>query len=211
MPNRRAVSLAGKQLDAESRHVCAFFHTPEEYYRVLLPFIRAGLQSGEKGFHIVDPALRQDHFHRLREHGINADNAEAAGQLEVRVWEQAHLRGGRFSQDAMLNLIQEALSRGQAEGYPRTRFIASMEWALEDAPGVHDIVEYESRLNYVLPRFHDPVICTYDLARFGGHTVMDVLRTHPLAIVGGILQENPFYVHPDEFLSELRSRRDAAA
>lgn len=28
-----------------------------------------------------------------------------------------------------------------------------------------------------------------------------------MAIVGGILQENPFYVPPDQFLGELRTRR----
>ena len=32
------------------------------------------------------------------------------------------------------------------------------------------------------------------------------MRTHPMIIVGGILQENPFYVPPDEFLRELRER-----
>ena len=37
---------------------------------------------------------------------------------------------------------------------------------------------------------------------------MDILRTHPMVIVGGILQENPFFVQPDEFLRELRGRRD---
>lgn len=35
---------------------------------------------------------------------------------------------------------------------------------------------------------------------------MDILRTHPMAIVGGILQTNPFFIPPDEFLRELRSR-----
>ncbi len=35
---------------------------------------------------------------------------------------------------------------------------------------------------------------------------MDVLRTHPMIIVGGILQENPFFILPDEFLQELRNR-----
>jgi hypothetical protein len=33
-----------------------------------------------------------------------------------------------------------------------------MVWALEDFPGVDDLVEYETRLNYVLPRYRDPVI-----------------------------------------------------
>ena len=81
-----------------------------------------------------------------------------------------------------------------------------MEWALEDLPGVHDIVEYETRLNQVLPAYHDPVVCTYDLSRFDAGVVIDIMRTHPMVIVGGILQENPFYVPPDEMLKELRER-----
>jgi hypothetical protein len=38
-----------------------------------------------------------------------------------------------------------------------------MGWALEEVPGVHDIVEYESHLNYVLPQYDVATICTYDL------------------------------------------------
>lgn len=91
-----------------------------------------------------------------------------------------------------------------------TRFWANMEWSLEDFPGVDGIVEYESRLNEVTSRFDDVVVCTYDLNRFSATVVMDILRTHPQVIVGGILQENPFYVPPQEFLQELRAR-DAAA
>jgi hypothetical protein len=32
------------------------------------------------------------------------------------------------------------------------------------------------------------------------------MRTHPMIIIGGMLQENPFFVPPDEFLRELRER-----
>jgi hypothetical protein len=35
---------------------------------------------------------------------------------------------------------------------------------------------------------------------------MDILRTHPMVIIGGVLQENPFFVPPDEFLREIRER-----
>ena len=35
---------------------------------------------------------------------------------------------------------------------------------------------------------------------------MDILRTHPMVIVGGILQRNPFFVPPEQFLQELQSR-----
>jgi hypothetical protein len=32
------------------------------------------------------------------------------------------------------------------------------------------------------------------------------MRTHPMIIIGGIVQENPFFVPPDEFLQELAQR-----
>lgn len=44
------------------------------------------------------------------------------------------------------------------------------------------------------------------MAQFGANVVLDILRTHPMVIIGGILQENPFFVPPDEFLRELRQR-----
>jgi hypothetical protein len=47
----------------------------------------------------------------------------------------------------------------------------------------------------------------YDLAKFGGDIVIDIMRTHPMVVVGGILQENPFFVPPETFLRELRQRR----
>jgi hypothetical protein len=58
----------------------------------------------------------------------------------------------------MLALIQGVLEGGRAQNFPLTRLVAHMEWALEDRPGVHDLVEYEARLNYILPRYPDPVI-----------------------------------------------------
>jgi hypothetical protein len=57
----------------------------------------------------------------------------------------------------MLALIEETLTAGKRDGYALTRLVANMEWALEDRPGVEDIVEYETRLNYVLPKYDDAV------------------------------------------------------
>jgi hypothetical protein len=34
------------------------------------------------------------------------------------------------------------------------------------------------------------------------------MRTHPMIIVAGVLQENPLYVPPDQFLEELHSRKN---
>ncbi|HEV2132934.1 MAG TPA: MEDS domain-containing protein [Terracidiphilus sp.] len=199
------IHFANETLGSE-RHICAFFHSPEEEYRVLMPFIREGIERGEKAFHIVDPRLVEDHLGRLREAGIDADSAQSKGQLIVKRWQDAYLRDGHFDQDGMVALVEEMLSTGRAEGYAHTRAIGHMEWALEDFPGVSDLVEYETRLNFVLPKYKDPVICTYDCSKFGAGVAMDILRTHPMVIVGGVLQRNPFFVPPAELLAELRER-----
>jgi hypothetical protein len=68
-------------------------------------------------------------------------------------------------------------------------------------------VEYETRLNHILPKYDDVVVCTYDLKKFSAATVMDILRTHPHVIVGGVLQQNPFFVPPEEFLAEVNARK----
>jgi MEDS: MEthanogen/methylotroph, DcmR Sensory domain len=151
------IRFAGSVLGAQ-RHVCAFFHSPDEEYRVLLPFIKEGFERGEKAFHIVDPKLREEHLRRLESVGIDVEAAEKNGQFELRNWADAYLREGHFDQDTVLALIQEVLEGAGQRGFPLTRLVAHMEWALEDRPGVDDLVEYEARVNYLLPRYPDPVI-----------------------------------------------------
>ena len=192
------------------RHLCAFFHSQPEQYEVLLPFVQEGVKLGDRGVHIVDPQRLAEHREALTRAGLDVDALEREDKLEIRPWHDAYLRDGQFVQSAMLALIEEVLRTGPQRGFPRTRLVANMEWALTGKPGVDDLVEYETRLNYVLPKYEDPVICTYDLARFDAGVVIDILRTHPVVIVGGLVQENPFFVPPDELLRELDARRAAA-
>ena len=208
MSSQRLVQFAGGTLGRE-RHICAFFNSIDEEHRVLRSFIKEGFDREEKAVHIVDPEQRHAHEARLRDAGIDVEGAVGRGQLEVRPWEHAYLGGDRFDQDAMLALVEDVLQSGALKGYPLTRLLGHMEWALLDKPGVEDLVEYETRLNYVLPKYADPVICAYDLTRFGATVAMDIMRTHPVVIIGGVLQQNPFFVPPDQFLLELRERGTA--
>ena len=207
--NGGPMQCAGGNL-GQHRHICAFFNGVDEEHRVLRSFIKDGFDNGDKAFHIVDPELQRQHLKRLAESGIDVERAMGTGQLELRRWQDAYLRGDRFDQDAMLALLEEVLQSGEASGYPFTRLVAHMEWALLDKPGADDLLEYETRLNYVLPKYGDPVICSYDLSKFSASAVIDIMRTHPVVIIGEVLQENPFFVPPDQYLLEIRERRRAA-
>jgi hypothetical protein len=158
----------------------------------------------------VDPELRGEHLRLLAEAGIEVEQVMGTGQLELRRWQDAYLRDDRFDQDAMLSLLEEVLRSGASSGYPLTRFMSCVEAALVDKAGVDSWLEYETRVNYVVPKYDNPVICTYDLSKFSAGIVMDMMRTHPVVIIGGLLQENPFFVPPDQFLLEIRERRRSA-
>ncbi len=101
---------------------------------------------------------------------------EAKGQLEVHPWEEAYIKDNHFDQYRMLDLVREAIEKQQPGEI--TRFVGNMEWALQDLPGVHDLLEYETRLNEFLPQHRDPVVCCYDISRFDAGIVIDIMRTH---------------------------------
>jgi DcmR-like sensory protein len=190
-------------------HICAFFNSIDEQHRVLRPFIVDGLDRGDKVYHYVDPERWEEQLRWLAGAGINLQEAMSNGQLEVQPWQDSTLRGGRFDLDTWLASFEQVFHSGPPAGYAHTRILGHMEWALISLPGVDDLIEYETRVNYVIPKYDGTVICTYDLTKFGASVVMDALRTHPVVIIGGLVQENPFFVPPDQFLLEIRERRSA--
>jgi MEDS: MEthanogen/methylotroph, DcmR Sensory domain len=202
----KPIPFAGSEL-GETRHVCAFFNSNDEAYRVLLPFIKDGFACGDKAIHVVNPDQRQRHLERMAAVGIDPTASQQSGQFELRTNTETYLRDGRFDQDRMLKAFEQLASGNAKGGFPLSRIVCHMDWAAEGQSHIEDLIEFESRVNNVWCNHDDAVICIYDLAKFGGDAVIDMLRTHPMIIIGGILQQNPFYVPPEEFLSEFRERR----
>jgi len=206
-------------------HVCAYFHDENEQYRTLLPYIKEGIDYGDKVVHIVNPKYRDEYRQRLHEGGIDVVAAETRGQLEVLSWTETYLAGGSFQQDAVLDLVDRILSDSRSHGYPRTRAIGDMDWFRENPMSIEDrtsgdrpvrgvtcaeLLSYEARLNRVLSKYDNvSLICAYDLSRFSGVAIINAMRTHPAAFIGGVLQQNPFYVPPENVLDEIRERATA--
>jgi methanogenic corrinoid protein MtbC1 len=104
----------------------------------------------------------------------------------------------------MAALVESMLIAARADGFPRARIVGHMEWALLDGGDLGALVEYEAKGSDALPGYDDPLVCTYDRTRFCGSTTMDILRAHPVAILDGMLQENPSMLPAAKLLSSLR-------
>ncbi len=201
----KELRLAASFLNDEHRHhLCAFFHDKDEEFRRLLPFVMDGLAAGEKAIHVVHPKNREEHRQRLGEAGIDVEAVEQSGQLDVVAGPSGYIEGAAFDQDGALKIIDRLLSDAHKKGFRQTRFIGFMDWALEIRG--EDLIAFEALVNPILERHHGPVICAYDLSRFNGADVLDVMRTHPAALIGDVLQHNPFYIPPEQMLEELPAR-----
>lgn len=207
--NPDSLMLAGIPIEPRG-HVCAFFNSADEEFDVLVPFIKDGIDHADKFWYIIDPVRRVELIRRLQQAGLDPDALTESGHLDLHPWEAAHLRGGSFDKEAMLNFLDLMLTSNETQGFPLTRIWSNQEWALGDSPGALEIVEYEARFNYVAEKHAGLTVCVFDLSQFSGNIVMDMLRTHPLVILGGILHENPFYTPPTEFLRELSLRKSSA-
>ena len=106
---------------------------------------------------------RDEYLQRLRTRASMWRRRKNRASSKSCLPEDTYLRTGRFNKDDMLGLIQTALRDGAALGFPLTRMIAHAETAVDDWKNGNDWVEYEMRLNEVLPNYDDPVICIYDV------------------------------------------------
>jgi DcmR-like sensory protein len=202
------IPFAGSTLGVH-RHVCAFFTSAEEEYATLLPFVRNGLERGERGYHFVPSQVREEHLKQLSSAGVDVRAALSRRQLEIVTPEETYRRGGRLDKEAMLALAQEVLKTGATLGFPLTRVIAHPQTVFEGSSNVNEWIEYEIRLNDVLRSYDDPVICAYDANILNGAIAVDLLRTHRVAVIGGLLYENPFFVPPKELLPQVSQRTGA--
>jgi len=201
----RTATLAGSALTCPC-HVCAFYNGTDDQYDVLLPFLKEGLDAGDRAVTFVDAHGRADRLARLHQGGIDVAAAERNGQLEIQDWDDAYLCGGRFEPAEMLGFVQDSINTGRGRGFARTRAWANMEWALQDAPGVEQLAVYESRLNFILPLYSEAVVCAYDVTRFPASVLADVARAHPYLLADGRVKANPHYVPPELLVPELEAK-----
>jgi len=195
MPSVR-VGVPGVDI-APGDHICAFYPTLAERDEIFVPYLMEGLRAGEKCIAVLDTDDLGNIGQALSAEFPNGDR----DQLDMRHSRDTYLADGAFATEAMLKFWEDSVSGALAAGFPFARVVGEMTWALSNLPGVDELVSYEAKLNRLLPRFPQVVLCLYELDRFDGEVLVDVLKTHPKVLLGGMLLDNPYYLEPEEFLA----------
>src|ERR1700750_2562917 len=166
-------------------HVCAFYRGDSDRDRLLTAYLGTGLSAGDKCICVVDSPYTAKRLASLP--GDLGGPGSPDGQLDIHLPESTYLAGGEFTTSDMLAFWTENMAKAGFEGESFCRLVGEMTWALRDAPGVEHLVGYESELNRVTSSSPVIVLCLYDLDRFSGEGVVNVVKTHPQALVTGSL------------------------
>lgn len=182
-------------------HLCLIYDDEAERREVVAKFVEDGFVAGERVayFTEADPLAVRTWLH---ERGLELPESPAFGLFEAR---DVYYPDGEFLLERMPAYWRAFHSEAAALGFPGERATGETSWSRE-VPGGERIVEYEAGLNQVLADLPVTVLCQYDVRLFDGATIFDVLRVHPLMLVGGQIVRNPYYEKPEEFLRRSASR-----
>ena len=186
-------------------HLCWIYESEEEHRSLLTPYLRQGLEHGEKIIYIVDNHSEKEILGYLRDDGVSVKPYITSGQLSIRAARDVYLPDGAFHPEEMIRLLGEETQLALDEGYPVLRTSIEMTWALRGFSGSERLIEYESMLNQFFLSSRCRGLCQYDRRRFSPELLLDVLKTHSKVAIGRHIFENSYYIPPAVFASERAS------
>lgn len=188
-------------------HLCLIYETQEEQFSAVMPFMRMGLERGERCIYVVDDNTAATVLGGMEAAGVDVESAIESGRLAVVSSRDSYLKQGYFDPDWMIDFLEKATGDAISDGFSALRVAGEMTWMLGGALGSERLVEYEARLNCFFPRHRSLAMCQYNRRRFPAAILRDVISTHPLVVCGGMVCSNFYYIPPDEFLDVEQAGR----
>ncbi len=184
-------------------HMAGLYETEQERDDIIFGYFQQGYSDGDLQLYCPTERTADDFKSKFLCHcpsckqDIDDDN-----HFSILPTKGLYYPEGTFSPWDMDKGLNSFFAESQKKGKRNIRATAEMTWALDDVPGVENLMAYESRLNYFIPGKPWISICMYNVTKFSGDMIMKVLRTHPYTVSGGIISQNPFFVNPDEWLAK---------
>src|ERR1700756_1855234 len=102
-------------------HVSLVYESSDDHYSVAIPFIRIGLERGEKCVYIADDGTEAVVREAMETQNIDVERALATGKLVLETMEGAFLHRGRFDAEWMPTFWKEATAEALHQGFSALR------------------------------------------------------------------------------------------
>ncbi len=189
-------------------HLCGIYETEEELWALLTPFLCLGLEQREKVTYIADAHSDEAILAYLSDKGLDIEACLSSGQLSILTSDEVYMGEGTFDPEAMVSFLRAETNKALAEGYSALRITGEGTWALQGLPSLAPLIEYEAIVNEFFAGSHCLALCRYDRRRFDPEVLSEVLRTHPIAVIGTEFYENFHYIPPAGLMRNNRANVD---
>jgi hypothetical protein len=184
-------------------HVCGLYETEAERDEIIMGFLHAGDLKNEQLIYFPSERTPENFYDEYgKRYPECKDHVHDRNRFSVNDYKEFYYPDGYFSPQRMLSGHEEYFAESQKISKRNVRATAEMVWALEKIPGVEHLMAYESRLNYFISGKPWISICLYNITKFSGKIIMNVLQTHPFAISGGVITLNPYFEDPEKWLKK---------
>ena len=187
-------------------HVCLLYRDKDEGLASAGAFIQAGLEQNDQCVYVADDNAVADVVKALTQRGINVDAALETQQLIIGTKQETYLLDGYFDPDQAIAFFAQASREAQSSRFRAVRGCAEMTWQLGGEPGTDRLLEYESKMNSELfPNNNVLGVCQFNLSSFSPWIIREVIYTHPVVIVGGLVCVNLYYKSPGVYRPRVSS------
>jgi hypothetical protein len=192
-------------------HILQLYNRVTEISGVTARLLEVALSSQEKCLFAGTPASVQEMEQALTKAGVEVPAAVEAGQLVFLSERDSLLVNKRFDPYHLLSTHQTFIAQALREGWKAVRISMDMTWLTQDVATPEQILKYEAASDAVFTFQNAPIIALmhYDYSKLPGALVVELLKLHPIAVVGKFIKRNPYYLNSEQYLLKiLRVSRD---
>src|SRR6266566_1255184 len=91
------------------------------------------------------------------------------------------------------------------EGWQAVRISIDMTWLCKDIATPEQILKYEAASDAVFTFQNAPIIALmhYDHGKLIPSLVVEMLKLHPIAVVGKYIKRNPYYLNSEQYMLKI--------
>jgi len=187
-------------------HICQLYSKVVEIPGVTARLLRVGLSAREKCLFAAAPAQVQELREELEKLQVDVDELVESGQLVLCEERETFLANGkRFDPYFLLSSHQTFIAQALREGWQAVRISIDMTWLTKDIATPEQILKYEAASDAVFTFQNAPIIALmhYDHSKLVPSLVVEMLKLHPIAVVGKYIKRNPYYLNSEQYMLKI--------